>query len=175
MGFCKANSFFERKLMKSLRLIHLVIIILFLVGCSSDGIGGPNIFGTKEPLPTAKVDVTPAPDAQAAVTSFFDLLKEDNYEGMYAMLSKESQSAITFEDFSKRWNDSLNEMSAPSFEVAILSSQISPWNAEVGYSITYNTVLAGDIKRDIVMRLTNEDNAWKVQWDDGLILPELAG
>ncbi len=25
------------------------------------------------------------------------------------------------------------------------------------------------------MRLTNEEGAWKVQWDDGLILPELIG
>src|SRR5690606_19126329 len=81
----------------------------------------------------------------------------------------------TLEDFSKRWNNTLNEMSASSFEVIVTSSQISPRNAEVGYNITYETVLAGNIQRDIVMRLVNENNSWKVQWDDSLILPELAG
>src|SRR5690606_21896681 len=81
----------------------------------------------------------------------------------------------TLEDFSKRWNNTLNEMSASSFEVIVTSSQISPRNAEVGYNITYETVLAGNIQRDIVMRLVNENNNWKIQWDDALILPELAG
>jgi penicillin-binding protein 2 len=47
-----------------------------------------------------------------------------------------------------------------------MSSQLSPFNAEVGYNVTYKTVLAGDIQRDIVMRLANENGGWKVQWDD---------
>ncbi|MBL8051058.1 MAG: hypothetical protein JNM46_07540 [Anaerolineales bacterium] len=161
--------------MKPLRRIYFVFMMLILVACSSSGIGSPNIFATNTPLPTAPISITPAPDAGAAVTSFFESLKQNDYESMYAMLSGESQSAISLEDFSKRWNDALNNMSAASFEMTILSSQISPRNAEVGYSITYQTVLAGNIKRDIVMRLVNENNAWKVQWDDGLILPELVG
>lgn len=161
--------------MKSIRWIQFVFITIFIVACSSSGTDGPSIFGTEEVLPTASVGITPAPDAQAAVHSFFDLLKENNYEGMYAMLSQESQTAITVEDFSKRWNDTLNEMSAASFEVDILTSQISPRAAEVNYSIVYQTVLAGDIQRNITMRLKNENSNWKVQWDEGLILPELVG
>ncbi|HCB00820.1 MAG TPA: hypothetical protein DEP19_00410 [Anaerolineae bacterium] len=162
--------------MKSYRWLNFVLIMLILVACSSNNGGGiSEIFATDTPLPTAKVDVTPAPDAQAAVTSFFDLLKENDYESMYAMLSQASRDGITLEDFSKRWVDALNEMSAGDFEVVITSSQISPRDAEVSYSITYQTALAGDIQRDIVMRLKNEDSNWKVQWDDALILPELAG
>ena len=161
--------------MKSTRWLNFVFVMFILVACSSNGSGVSGIFATPTPLPTAKVDVTPAPDAQAAVNSFFDLLKENNYESMYAMLSQASRDAISLEDFSKRWNNALDEMSAANFEVTMLSSQISPRNAEVGYRITYQTVLAGDLQRDIVMRLVNEDSNWKVQWDDGLILPELAG
>jgi penicillin-binding protein 2 len=162
--------------MKLNRWLYFVVVTLIIVACSSNnGSGISEIFATDTPLPTAKVDITPAPDAQAAVNSFFELLKQGDYESMYAMLSTESQSGITLEDFSKRWNDALNEMSAANFEAVITSSQISPRNAEVGYHITYETVLAGDIQRNIVMRLVNENNAWKVQWDDGLILPELAG
>jgi penicillin-binding protein 2 len=94
---------------------------------------------------------------------------------MYSMLSQASRDGVTLEDFSKRWNDALNTMSASGFDVSILSSKVGPFNAEATYSITYKTVLAGDIQREILMRLVNEDNNWKVQWDDGLILPELAG
>jgi hypothetical protein len=52
--------------------------------------------------------------------------------------------------------------------ITVLSSQLSPFNAEVNYSITYKTVLAGDIQRDMVMRLANENGGWKVQWDETL-------
>lgn len=162
--------------MKPLRWIHFLIAILIIAGCTSNGIGGPLPgFATETPLPPPSVGITPAPDAKAAVTSFFDALANDDYETMYGMLSKASKDGISLEDFSKRWNNALNEMSASSFDVTVNSSNMSPSNADVGYSITYKTALAGDIQRNIVMHLVNEDNAWKVQWDDGLILPELAG
>ncbi|MFM8877160.1 MAG: penicillin-binding transpeptidase domain-containing protein [Anaerolineae bacterium] len=164
--------------MKSLRWKQLALIAFIIVGCTGSGSGGggvSSIFATDTPLPTAQVAVTPAPNVDTAVTAFFDALKEDNYEVMYAMLSQSSRDALTLEDFSKRWNDALNTMSAGSFDVSVLSSSISPFNAEVKYSVTYKTILAGDIQREIVMRLVNEDNNWKVQWDDGLILPELTG
>jgi penicillin-binding protein 2 len=163
--------------MKPLRWINLAIIIIFLSACVSNGGESPfsGVFATNTPLPPPNVGVTPAPDAQAAFNAFFEALQEDDYESMYNMLAQASRDAITLEDFSKRWNNALNEMSAASIEVSIISAQLSPHNAEVGYSITYKTVLAGDIQRDIVMRLANENNNWKVEWDDGLILPELTG
>ncbi len=165
--------------MKFLRWINIVVILTFLAACGSGG-NGPitNIFSPATPtssLPTPPVTIIPAPNAEAAVTAFFQALQKDDYESMYAMLAKASRDAVTMEDFSKRWNDALNNMSASSIEYVINSSQISPYNAEVGYSITYKTVLAGDLQRNIVMRLANEDGAWKVLWDDGLIMPELAG
>ena len=162
--------------MKPLRWIHFTLIALIIAGCTSSGNDGPSIFASPtSDLPTPKVGLTPAPDAGAAVTAFFDALKTDDYEVMYSMLAKSSRDVLTLEDFSKRWNDALNTMSASSFDVSVLSSSISPFNAEVHYSITYRTVLAGDIQRDILMRLVNEDNNWKILWDDDLILPELAG
>lgn len=161
--------------MKSLRWKQIILVALLLAACTSNSQGSNSIFATDIPLPTPQVEVTPAPNAEAAVSAFFEALKTDNYEEMYAMLAESSRASLTLEDFSKRWNDALNNMSASSFEVSILSSTISPFNAEVGYSITYKTVLAGDFQRDIVMRLVNEGNGWKVLWDDGLILPELAG
>jgi hypothetical protein len=45
------------------------------------------------------------------------LIKRDDYEGMYAMLSQSSQEGISLEDFSKRWRNVLNEMSAASIEL----------------------------------------------------------
>jgi penicillin-binding protein 2 len=160
------------------RWINLVLMIVFLSACASGGGSNvPPIFGgpTSTPLPPPKVGITPAPDAQSAVTAFLESLQNDDFESMYAMLSKSSQEGITLEDFSKRWNNALNDMSVSGLDFTVGASQLSPFNAEVGYTITYRTVLAGDIQRDIVMRLANENNGWKVQWDDALILPELVG
>ncbi len=168
--------------MKVLRLVNYILILAFLTSCSPNGTGPlpaiPAIFATStssQPLPTAQVTIIPAPDAQAAVTAFLQALQKDDYAGMYNMLSQSSRDAITLEDFSKRYNDALNNMSAGDIEYSINSSLLAPDAAEVAYGITYKTALAGDIQRNIVTHLVNEDSAWKVQWDEGMILPELVG
>ena len=165
--------------MKVPRWISLILLLAFLSSCDSGGTGPgsvfPNIFATPTPLPTVPVKITPVPDVQAAVNKYLQALQNDGYDIMYNLLAKASREAITLEEFSKKHNDALNTMSAASIDYTINSSNINPYHAEVGYSITYHTVLAGDIQRSIVMRLDNEEGAWKVQWDDGLILPELAG
>ena len=160
--------------MKFLRRINLMLIVVLLSACSSDGPIG-NLFATDAPLPTASAGITPAPDATAAVTKYLTALQEDDYETMYAMLAQASREAITLEDFSKRWNDALNSMGAAKIEYAINSSQISPYTAEVGYSVTYQTALVGDLQRNILIRMLNEAGEWKIIWEDAQILPELAG
>ena len=161
--------------MKVLRWINYILILAFLSACgtSSNGTGPlPGIFAPSTPtppLPTAQVTIIPAPDAQAAITAFLQALQKDDYAGMYNMLSQSSRDAITLEDFSKRYNDALNTMSAGDIEYSINSSLLGPDAAEVAYDITYKTALAGDIQRNIVAHLVNEDGAWKVQvgrWHD---------
>jgi cell division protein FtsI/penicillin-binding protein 2 len=160
--------------MKVLRWLHILLILTFLSACSSSGIGG-SIFATDTPLPPPLVTVESAPSADAAMAAYLEAFKADNYNGMYAMLSKVSQDAISLEDFARRNRDSLNEMSAGSFDYEVLSSLVNPYSAEVAYRVTYHTALVGDIERDMVARLTLENAEWKLQWEDALILPELAG
>ncbi len=94
---------------------------------------------------------------------------------MYSMLTKAAQDAITLEDFAKKNRDALNTMSASSFDYEILSSLVNPYASEVSYRVNYHTSLVGDIQRDIVARFALENGDWKLNWDDGLILPELTG
>lgn len=160
--------------MKVLRWLHIILILTFLSACNATGIGG-SIFATDTPLPPPLVTVESAPSADAAMAAYLDAFKADNYNGMYAMLSKVSQDAISLEDFARRNRDSLNEMSAGSFDYEVLSSLVNPYSAEVAFRVTYHTALVGDIERDMVARLTLENAEWKLQWEDALILPELAG
>ncbi len=161
--------------MKFLRLLNFIMVMVILSGCKAGSIGEIISGATPTPLPPANVTIVAAPDATAAVDKYLSALQQDDFNTMYGMLSEASQAAITLEDYSKRWNDALNNMSASSIEYIVNSSQISPEVAEIGYSITYKTALVGDIQRSILVRMANENNEWKVIWDDGQILPELAG
>ena len=160
--------------MKLFRPLNFILIAAFiLTACSSNG--GVSIFPTETSLPQPVVTINSAPDAGAALTAYLDAYKADDYNAMYAMLSKVTTDALPLDQFAKRNKDALNEMSAGSFDYVINSALVNPLSAEVAYNVTYHTVLAGDIQRDMIARFTLEDGKWKLQWDDANILPELAG
>ncbi|MBV6400275.1 MAG: hypothetical protein CNIPEHKO_00558 [Anaerolineales bacterium] len=159
--------------MKLFRLISIILIPAFiLAACGTNGIPGVPT-GTALPQPLVTIDS--APDASAALSAYLDAYKADDYNAMYAMLSKVTTDALPLDQFAKRNRDALNEMSAGSFDYVINSALVNPLSAEVSYNVTYHTVLAGDIQRDMIARFTLEDGGWKLQWDDSNILPELAG
>ena len=164
--------------MKPLRWINLIIILSLLSACSfsSDGSGFPSIFSTPIPLPTAQATIKSPPDAEEPVRAYLDAFKADDYATMYGMLTQVSHDAISADDFAGRHSDALNKMSAGSFDYEILSVLInSPYAAQVAFRIIYHTALVGDISRDMAVRLSLEGDQWKIQWDESLILPELAG
>ena len=162
--------------MKFFRWLNIVVLLVFLSACSSSGNGiGGALFPTDTALPQPVVNVTPAPDANAAMAAYLDAFQKEDYNAMYSMLSKASQDTISLEDFARKNRDALNTMSAGSFDYEILSSLVNPYSSEISYRVNYHTALVGDLQRDIVARLLLEDNQWKLNWEDALILPELAG
>ncbi len=166
-----------KKLSKQMKKLIFSIVILTLILTSCSG-GGGGIFPTAVPtgtLPSIPVDITPAPDARAAMNTFLEGYKAENYADMYNMLSVISRETITEEDFTQRYKDALNAMSLTEIETEILSVLTNPYSAQVAFRVIYKTVLAGDIQRDITARMTLESGQWRIQWDEGLILPELVG
>lgn len=159
--------------MKLFRWLSIIVILTYLSACSSTGIGP--IFPTDTSLPPPPVTIIPAPDPAPVLKAYLDAFKADDYNTMYGLLSKVTQDAITLEDFAKRNKEALNTMSAGSFDYGVLSSLINTYSSEVSFHVTYHTALVGDIQRDMVAHFTLENDAWKLKWDDGLILPELAG
>jgi penicillin-binding protein 2 len=164
--------------MKPIRWLQLILMLVLLTACStkSNGVGGFSIFGPPTPtLPSPIPTIIHAPDAEAAMRNFLEALKNNDYASMYAMLSKVSRDAITQDDFSKKYNDALNKMGAAKIDYDVLSQLLSPNVAQVGFRIIYHTALVGDVQRDMVARFNLEGGEWRLQWDEGLILPELAG
>jgi len=161
--------------MKFVRLLNLILLAALLSACVT---ATPSGNGTSNPtgeLPTPVIAVTPAPSAEAAVRAFLDAYNNGEYSGMYAMLTKVSQASVTAESFVKQYTDAINNLSLARLEYAIRATNTNPDAAEVGAHVIYHTVIVGDLERDLTFKLTREDGGWKIDWNDGLILPDMAG
>ncbi len=108
--------------------------------------------------------------------AFLEAYKAEDYAAMYAMLNKASLEAINPDDFSKRYRDALIAMNVREIEYALLSTLTNPQTAQAAFNLTYKTAILGEIKREnLVAHFNLEDGAWRLQWSESLILPELAG
>jgi penicillin-binding protein 2 len=131
---------------------------------------------TTATLPEAQVYTTPTPDAQSAAKAFLDAWSAENYAAMYDQLTTLSRDAISADDFSAELKDVAATMSLKEVKFELLQSYVkNTKEAQVAYRATYTTVLVGDVARETTMNLTLQDGIWKIQWEDGMILPELRG
>jgi penicillin-binding protein 2 len=149
-------------------IVWLIAAIFLLTACGSSTTLTPT-------LPTPPTYNTPAPSVEIAIRSYLDAFSAEDYTSMYAMLTQDSRTAVSEEDFAKKHSDALSAMNVSKIEYTIQSTLTNPATAQAAYHLTYETVLFGDISRDFVASMVMENNAWHIQWNDGLILPELAG
>lgn len=162
--------------MKRFASITLLFVIL-ISACTPTPAGTPTetVPAATVTLPEPQVNITRAPDVKEVAQKYLNYWAEEDYESMYAMLSRLSQDAFPYEDFLKRYQDTTNTMTLVELTSEVTSSLTNPGDAQVGYNVNFETALVGNISRDMVMNLTKEDNTWKIQWEEGMILPELKG
>ena len=106
---------------------------------------------------------------------FFTKWEQNDYAGMYALLSPTSRDAISQEDFVSKYASVAQNLSLKALTVGILSTLIEPSSAKISYQANFDTALFGIIQRQMQMTLVLDQGEWKVQWEEGLILPELTG
>ncbi|NMC84495.1 MAG: hypothetical protein GYA58_04350 [Anaerolineaceae bacterium] len=159
--------------LKKIGILTFALMIL-LSACGGKG-GNQATPSTDNGLPTPVVNTTPVPDVSAAATAFLDKWKAEDYQGMYDMLAQTSQDAINETDFAKRYSDVANALTLVSLDYGITATNIQPTTAKVGYQVNFTTSLFSDLQKQTEMNLILENGAWKVQWDDGMIMPELKG
>jgi len=121
------------------------------------------------------VQISTAPEVDNTVASFLALWEAREYDQMYELLSYASQAEITPEDFSAFYQETAFNATLQSLETQLLSSMKNPNSAAAKYKAVFNTSLFGSFEREIDISLILEDKTWKVDWDSGLILPELSG
>jgi penicillin-binding protein 2 len=163
--------------MKLNRILPMLVLLVILLGCSSPGVepANPQATISEEELPTPVVRITKAPDPQSALDIFLAAWQEDDYASMHAMLSAESQQNIGLEDFSKRYNDAMNAMALRELKTEVLNLTYNAQRAQANLRITYTSNVIGAIERETLFGFKYENGNWKIEWEEGMILPELRG
>lgn len=154
----------------------IFLIVLSLVGCNQAVVVPPTQSGSPTAtLNVVSVDTTSLPDARLAALAYLDAWQADDYARMYSMLTSISRDAISAEDFEKFYRGVASEGAFSQVNNEILSSLVmNPTSAQVSYRTTLSSELVGDLSRDILMNLSLENGQWRVQWDEALVMPELA-
>ena len=106
--------------------------------------------------------------------SYISLINEQKYEEMYAMLTEDSKSQISQEDFIKR-NQNIYEgieMSNMQIEITAVEEEDSSIR-KISYNSTMDTE-AGKIDFTNTVRLTKDkEKGYLINWNSSLIFPQL--
>lgn len=105
------------------------------------------------------------------ITSYTELINGKDYEGMYELISSESKTSITKEDFVAR-NKNIYEGICANTIVVDVTGKSKDDKDTITYDTTMNTE-AGEMKFSNSAKVKKEDDKYKLVWDSKLIFPEL--
>jgi len=160
-----------------------VVWLLFVIGmgltaCRAPAAPSPTLGTRPTSANTATTLATPTPvppPPEQTVLAFFQAWDAEEYEKLYAMLTPVSQDAWTLQGFVDYMRALLVEGAVEKVEVRIRNALVDGDKAQVRYQITLHNAILGPITRETEMNLRLIDNQWRVQWDEGSIMPELRG
>lgn len=163
--------------MKKRLWLSLLLLVTLVTACTNNSTP-PAATATPEPTATLRppeMSVTRAPDVRSSAEKFLQAWQAEDYPTMYSMLSRLTTDAVTLESFTKSYNDVANALGLSKVSYEILSLLTNPGDAQAACRITLTSPLMGDFLRDIVLKFTLENGEWRLQWDEGMIMPELLG
>ena len=155
--------------------LGLLLFALFLLGC-----GGQLDVLTPTTLPPTSVKPTVTPiQAQASGVglAFYREWENQNYAGMYGMLTEDIQRLIDEEAFIDLYRSTMEEVFVTGVKTQPLAATQSPNSADATLTVrvTWQTAILGDIVREHNMPLRFVNERWGVVWNEGLIFPEMVG
>ena len=156
----------------SLSLLMILTLTACLPGLSAPT---PTMVAPTATLSNPAVSITSVPEVGKTAETFLNAWQTEDFASMYDMLSLLSQEAIDIDTFTARYNDVALNLTLQRLNYEILSTLTNPNSAQVAYRAIFQTALVGQIEREMVMNLSLQDGLWYVQWEEGLILPELSG
>jgi penicillin-binding protein 2 len=118
-------------------------------------------------------DIAQAAAAQSVFDAFLQAWAAEDYPAMYELLSSLSRDAVSLEEFSDTYQNAAKSLTLKAVSGTILSVLADDTHAEVAYRVDFATRLVGTLRRETVATLVREIDGWRIQWEIGLILPDL--
>jgi len=161
------------------RYFQIVILTgLLLISCSSP----PGSSSPERPITPSHTPVLPTPtptflppSPDAAAAAFLDAWEAGDYATMYALLSPPSRVTFDADAFATRYQDALATATVLTVTTRLQSALQEDDRAYVSFQLTFDTALVGTLTTGIVMPLSLHEERWLIDWDEGLIWPQLAG
>jgi penicillin-binding protein 2 len=165
---------------RSSRIVSFLILLSMLASACSVATPPPSlpsatVTASPSSLPTPQVFTTSVPLPDATARAYLDNWKAEDYPGMYALLTPESQKTISLVDFTQHYKNIAIEAALSGVDYQILSSEKNPPDAQVKYHVILHSNLVGDVGDDTQMSLTLEQGQWRIHWDDTLVMSQLSG
>ena len=118
-------------------------------------------------------DIEQALAVQMIAEQFLSAWQAEDYDVMFSMLSTLSRDAVGLEDFINTYQNVANTITLVSLDYQFISAMADENYGQVAYRVSFHTQLAGDLASETMMNLVREGSGWQIQWEIGMILPEL--
>ncbi len=172
----KETGFFPKNPVSPHRAIDLLrpfLLLLFLTSCAS---GSATVQPTALPPVQPTAPPTPVPPSPAVTAAaYLAAWEAGDYAAMYARLSPASQEAIDPETFTQRHQSVLANAAVLTVTARLQSALWEGDRASVAYQVELDTALVGALITDTLMSLSLHQDQWRVDWDAGMIWPQLTG
>ncbi len=144
----------------------LLVTLLLLVACSVS----PGLTSTPIPAWTP----TPVTFAEDTAREFLKAWSAADYNAMYALLAPGRKASVPADQFIARYQGIVKEATITAIKTNFVSSYEEGNDAQVKFTVSFETYAVGTIQQDNVMLLRRENSRWGVLWNPGLIFKELS-
>lgn len=168
----------RRNILSALTVAAACLAVIFFVAfLHHAGGGGVKVTVVGSTAVPESVSADDYSGASAALTSYMTLLSKADYENMYQMLTASAQKKNTKEDFVARNQKIYQGIGARNFTLKIQTPEEMKGDGNGGIRVSYTQTLqtnAGEITQDNSALMKKEHDAWKLEWSDAVIFPDLA-
>lgn len=168
-------------------MLFLMVALLVAVAACGTGIPIPQdsyqpFTSTPNPATVEAMTGTPTPppdrgSPDGLARAFFRAWENFDYDGMYSLLTPQSQALVPRGDFRQRYEAAMTTARVQNVNSQAQALRQDGDLAEFSVRVTWETAVVGPITRDhtVTLAYSEQANRWGIVWHEGLILPEMEG
>ena len=111
---------------------------------------------------------------EVPIEKYFNYLRKLEYPRIYTMLSQESKSNISLDDFCNRYDNIYSAISVNSMTYDLISTDYIDNVCHVFFILNIKSNKLGDFLLNISATFIKENNKWTLDWEPSLLLPGMS-